>query len=374
VDVFSENFGKAPRIQSYNFSIQHEIQKFVIDISYVGNRGKGLNSTLLLNQLPVSRLALGSLLQQRIDSPAVAAAGFTKPYASFSNANTLAQALRPYPQYLDISERNAGIGRNWYDSLQSKVERRFGDWQLMAAYTFSKSLGLAHYRQIFSQNFGTSGFNVAAQDNYNYDEMKSYLPFDLTHVFNILNSYTLPFGRGKKFVNRDNFLTNLLVADWTISAIEQYRSGGLLLVQAPSNTLGNGVLFTQFKKANVGSGPIQTGIDRTTLDPNNPSTRWLTAAAFSNPGNFELGNASQYFGRMRNPPVFTENISIAKRLRFPVHGDRSVDLIYRADAFNAFNRTNFGGINAVIGNANYGRPTGPQVGARLITMGLTLEF
>ncbi|MBI3681219.1 MAG: TonB-dependent receptor [Acidobacteria bacterium] len=374
VDVFSENFGLAPRVQNWSFNVQHEISKFLIDVSYQGNRGRGLNSTVLLNQLPVSRLALGSLLQRRIDDPAVLAAGFSKPFASFPNNQTLAQALRPYPQYFDMSERNAGIGRNWYDSLQIKGERRFGDWQMMASYTWSKSLGLAHYRQIFSQNFGTSGFNVAAQDNYNYDEMKSFLPFHLPHVLNVLNTYNLPFGRGKKFLNTDKFAANLLVAGWTISAIQQYRSGGLLLVQAPANTLGTGVLFTQFKKANVGAGPIRTNVDRSTLDPNNPSVRWLNAAAFAIPGQFDLGNASQYFGDMRNPPVLFENFSIMKRMKFPIHGDRTIDLIYRADAFNMFNRTAFGGIVAAIGNPNYGRPTGPQVGARLITMGVRLDF
>jgi len=374
VDVFSENFGKAPRIQSWSFNIQHEVSKFLIDIAYVGNRARGLNSTLLLNQLPVSRLALGSLLQQRIDSPAVAAAGFTKPYASFANSNTLAQALRPFPQYLDISERNAGIGRTWYDSLQMKVERRFGDWQMFAAHTWSKSLGLAHYRQIFSQNFGTSGFNVAAQDNYNYNEMKSHLPFDLPHVFNFLNTYNLPFGRGKKFINSDRFLTNLLVANWTVSTIQQYRSGGLVLVQAPANTLGTGVLFTQFKKANSGSGPVRTGIDRGILDPNNPTALWFNAAAFRAPGQFELGDAAQYHDDFRQPLVMDDRFSISKRMQFPVHGDRTVDLIYRADFFNVFNRTNFGGTVGTIGNAAFGRTTGPQVGARIITMGLRLDF
>ena len=374
VELFSENFGNAPLIQSWSFNIQQEVSRFVFDIAYVANRGRGLNSTVLINQLPVSRLALGSLLQQRIDSPAVIAAGFTKPYASFANSNTLAQALRPFPQYLDISERNAGIGRTWYDSLQMKVERRFGDWQMMTSYTWSKSLGVAHYRQIFSQNFATSGFNVAAQDNYNYAEMKSFLPFHLAHVFNFLNTYNLPFGRGKKFVNTDNFAANLLISNWTISALQQYRSGGLILVQAPANTIGTGVLFTQFKKANVGTGPIQTGIDRTTLDPNNPATRWFNAAAFAAPGQFELGNASQYFNDFRQPPLFIENLSIQKRMKFPIHRDRTIDLVYRADAFNLFNRTNFGGVVGTIGNANFGRPTGPQIGARAITMGLRLDF
>ncbi len=371
-DVFSANFGQAPRIQSWSFGIQHEVKKFLLDVSYVGNRGRGLNSTTLLNQLPVSSLSLGSLLQKSITDPAVVQAGYKLPYAGF--VGTLAQSLRPYPQYFDISERNSGIGRSWYDALQARFERRFGDWQLMAAYTYSKSLGLAHYRQIFSQNFGSSGYNVAAQDNYNYKEMKSFSPFHTPHVLNILNSYDLPFGRGKKFVNTDKFAANLLVSNWTISSLQQYKSGALILVQAPSNTIGTGVLFTQFKKANVGTGPILTGIDRTTLDPNNPATRWFNAAAFTVPGQFELGNASQYFGDFRNPPIMTENLSIQKRMQFPIHGDRTIDLIYRADAFNLFNRTNFGGIVGTIGNPNFGRPTGPQDGPRLITMGVRLDF
>ncbi len=368
VDVFSENFGRAPRIQSWNFTIQHEFNKFVFDIAYAANRGRGLNSTLLLNQLPVSRLALGSLLQQRIDSPAVAAAGFTKPYASFPNNATLAQALRPYPQYLDISERMAGIGRTWYDSLQAKLERRFGGWQMMAAYTWSKSLGVAHYRQIFSQNF-----NVAAQDNYNYAEMKSHLPFDLPHVFNLLLSYELPFGRGKKFMSSDKFLPNLLLGHWTVSSVQQYRSGGLLQLSAP-NTLGTGVLFTQFKKAKVGTGAIRTGIDRSTLDPNNPSTRFFNAAAFTIPGQFELGDAAAHYDDFRQPLLMIDNLSISKRMKFPIHRDRTIDLVYRVDAFNLFNRTNFGGVVGTVGNAAFGRPTGPQIGARIITMGLRLDF
>lgn len=374
VDVFSANFGRAPRIHTWSFGIQQEFKNFVAEVSYIGNRGRGLNSTVLLNQLPVSRLALGPLLQRRIDDPEVVRLGFTKPFPSFPSNFTLAQALRPYPQYFTVAERNAGVGRTWYDSLQAKMERRFGQWQLMASYVWSKSLGVAHYRQIFSQHFATAGHNVAAQDNYNYQNDKSYLPFDLPHVVNILNAYTLPFGRGQKFLNRSNRVVDALISGWTISSIQQYRSGGLILIQAPVNTLGTGVLFTNFKAANVGTGPIRTGIDRTELDPNNPSTRWLNPTAYTVPGQYELGNASRYHTQFRNPPILIENFSIQKRTKFPVGGDRTVDLTYRADAFNLFNRTNFGGIIAAIGNPAFGRPTGPQQGPRLITMGVRLEF
>lgn len=374
VDVFSDNYGFAPRIHTWSATLQHEIGKFLVDLSYQGNRGRRLNSTLLLNQLPTSRLSLGSILQQRIDSPIAQQNGFVKPFDSFPNSQTVAQSLRPFPQYFDVSEFNAGIGRSWYDSFQAKLERRFGSWQMMAGYTFSKTLGIGHFRQVFNQSFGTSGYNVAAQDNYNYNEMKAYQPFDLPHVFNFLLAYDLPFGRGKKLFNSDRFLSNLVFGGWNVSGIARYQSGPLLLVQAPANTLGTGVLFTFFKKANVGTGPIRTGIDRGTLDPNNPGTRWLNTAAFTAPGQYELGNAAQYYGDMRNPPVLDERLAIQKRMRFPVSKDRSVDLIYRVDAFNMFNRTAFGNIINVVGNAGFGRPTGPQVGARLITMGLRLDF
>ncbi len=374
VDVFSDNYGFAPRIHTWSASIQQEIGKYLIDVSYQGNRGRRLNSTLLANQLPTSRLALGSLLQARIDSPAAAAAGFRKPFASFPDTQTVAQSLRPFPQYFDVTELNAGVGRSWYDSLQTKVERRFGDMQMMAGYTFSKTLGIGHFRQIFNQAFGTAGFNVAAQDNFNYNEMKAYQPFDLPHVVNLLVAYDLPFGKGKKYMNSSNFVSNFVLGGWNISGIGRYQTGPLLLVQAPANTLGTGVLFTFFKKANVGTGPIRTGIDRSTLDPNNPSTRWLNPGSLAAPGQYELGNAAQYLGAMRNPPSLDERLAIQKRMRFPISGERSVDLIYRVDAFNLFNRTAFGGITNVVGNANFGRPTGPQVGARLITMGLRLDF
>src|SRR5260370_27758008 len=169
-------------------------------------------------------------------------------------------------------------------------------------------------------------------------------------------------------------VSNLVCVGWNLSGVGRCQSGLPSEVQAPAKTLGTGVLFTFLKKANVGSGPIRTGIDRTKLDPNDPSTRWFNAAAFTIPGQYELGSAAAFYGDFRNPPVLHERIAIQKRMKFPVREDRSVDLISRVDAFTLFNRTSFGGIVGVIGNPNFGRPTGPQTGARIITMGLRLDF
>ncbi len=366
------NFGKAPRIYNWSFTVQREVKNFLVEAAYTGNRGHGLNSTIELNQLPTTYLNLGPLLGKNILDPAVVAAGYKEPFPGFAKGwgggATLAQALRPYPQYGSVSDLNAGAGRTWYDALQTKVERRFGNWQFMASYVYSKSLGQLTYRQIFTQST-----NVQAQDAYNLNDAKSYLPMDLPHVFNMLNSYRLPIGRGSRFLGSINRTANFFVGGWTVSSAHQYRSSSLIQVLTPGNPLGPGEIFSRLTKAVSTGNPILTGVSRTDLDPNNPNVRWFNFGANSPyvaAAPYTLGNASIYNSQFRNPPILFENISIQKA--FAVR--ESIRFLYRADAFNAFNRTSFGGINGTIGNANFGRPTGVQIGPRAITMGLRLEF
>ena len=183
---------------------------------------------------------------------------------------------------------------------------------------------------------------MGAQDAYNPGDMKAILPFDQPHILNILSMYKMPFGKGKRFLNMESFVTHLLLGNWIISGTQQYRSGAPIQVSAP-NTLGNGVLFSRFKKANRGPADIRTGIDRTTLDANDPSTRWFNPDAYVVPGQFELGTAASYDSAFRQPPVLSENVSLSKRMKFPIAGDRTIDMIFHADGFN-INRTSFGNI------------------------------
>jgi Carboxypeptidase regulatory-like domain len=365
VDFLGPQFGKAPRIQTYDIDLQRELKGFLFEVDYQGNRGKRLNSTIDLNQVNPSYLYLGPLLSQNITSPAVVAAGFKLPYPSFTGS--LAQSLRPYPQFLNVWSRNSGQGQTWYDSLTVKVQKHFGNWQFGSSYVRSKSLGLLTYRQIFSQN------QVYPQDMYNVNQGKSYLPFDLPNVFNFYSTYDLPFGTGKRFLSSSGRLLNAFVGNWTIADTHQYRSGALIALTC-TNTLGNGVLFTDARMCNANGGAILTGQDRTSLNPNNPNSLYFNAAAFSVPGQYNFGTSSQYNSQFRQPPVLTDNIAIIKQLLVWPSGDGSkLRLQFRADAFNPFNRTNFG-VNGTVGNPNFGRATGPQYGPRLITMGLRLYF
>lgn len=365
-DYLGPNFGRAPRVQNWSFNIQHEVARFLIDVGYMGNRGRGLNSTITLNQLPVSELSRGAQLTSRMDSPA--AAGVPVPWAGFPLNRTVAQALRPFPQYLDLYSRNSGDGQTWYDSFQAKLERRFGGFQLLAAYTWSKSLANAHFRQIFSQHF-----NVGAQDAYNLRDMKSFLPFDQPHVFNLIWTYDLPFGRGQRWASSVNPITNALIGGWVISGAQRYYSGNLIQLVTPGNPLGQ-TIFSTATKANHTGGPIRTGVSYKDLDPNNPNVRWFTPGVFTAAAPFTLGTAALYHNDFRQPMVAFENVSVIKNTTLWENDKNPIMLQYRADMFNLFNRTRFGGVVGTVGNVNFGRPTGPQVAARAIMMGLRLTF
>jgi hypothetical protein len=375
VSVMGDSYGKAPRYYSWSLSLQREMKGFLVECAYVGNRGRGLNSSLELNQLPFSALSLGTLLTRRIDDPAVVAAGYKEPFTGFlkmwteagkASQATLAQALKLYPQYAYVDLINSGQGRTWYDSAQLKIERRVGALTLMGNYTFSKSLAMMHLRQIFDQS------SYGAQDSYNVPDAKSYSPMDQTHVASILSVYQLPFGKGKKLMSSTSRAVNALVGGWSVSAAQKYNSGNLIRLSSVNNLLGT-YLNANTTKAIVTGLPVRTGVSRTDLDPNNPNVRWFnsgTATPYKNVTGFNYGTASFYQPDFRQPPVLSENVSLMKA--FVIR--EKLNAKFRADAFNIFNRTCFGGVNGTVENANFGRPTGVASGPRVITLGFRLEF
>ncbi len=360
------NYGKAPRVYNWSFTIQHDFRNWLFETAYVGNRGHGLNSTVYMNTLPVSVLSLGSTLTTRLSNTS-----YTAPFPNFvtgwGSGGTVAQSLRPFPQYGPMVHVNSGDGQTWYDSLQTKVERRFGNVNLMGSWVWSKSLGMMTLRQIFSQ-----GSNVQTQDAYNLKDAKTYLNMDIPNFVNIIASYQLPFGKGKKFFSSAGRAMDLVIGGWSIASTQQYRSGTLIQVVSATNQLAS-TTFAPLQKATATGNAIRSGVSSGDLDPDNPNIRWFnygSSAPYTNTPAYTLGAASIYNTNFRNPWFRQENLSISKT--FAIW--ESVRFIYRADAFNIFNRTSFGGTNGTIGNANFGRVQSAQNGPRVITMGLRLEF
>src|SRR5581483_7438905 len=89
--------------------------------------------------VPASYLSLGSLLYADINSPAAAAAGITPPYPGFTG--TVAQALRPFPQFLTITEETQTPGHSSYNSLQIRAQKEYSNGvNFIVSYTWGKTI------------------------------------------------------------------------------------------------------------------------------------------------------------------------------------------------------------------------------------------
>ena len=144
IDYFDKNF-KTGRTANWSLDVQRELPwNFVVTVGYVGNKGTRLRSNFNpLNALPFDALKLGlPLLSKRLadvtplERDFAASLGFFLPrdpndvYPGFgfqggANAGTVAQALKPYPQYGIINSRLQSDGQAIYHALKIDLQRRF---------------------------------------------------------------------------------------------------------------------------------------------------------------------------------------------------------------------------------------------------------
>ncbi|MGH9937453.1 MAG: carboxypeptidase regulatory-like domain-containing protein [Blastocatellia bacterium] len=341
--------GKAPRFQNWSVSIQRELPwKLVAEVAYIGNRGTRLSSSHQpLNHLDPKFYALGSLLNLEIDNPQVVAAGYKSPYPNFiadwrnpiSNTGaTLARALRPYPHINGpINNHYNPIGKSWYDSLQLKLDRRFGWVTMEGNYTWSKALTDASGTQTSGDAANRNAKTDRPYDPRAIELSKSLQYIDIPHIANIIAVVDLPFGKGQRFPINNAVLDRIL-GGWSVSFTGNYTSGALILLNAPYTYPQWGFEYGR-KRVNLVNGkPIRTGISRQDLDPRDLTKRWLTTDFFSIPGAFELGSAPIYINELRDANVYSDNMGFIKRTRIT----ETVNIEIRAEFFNIFNRTNFG--------------------------------
>ena len=116
--------------------------------------------------------------------------GFKIPYAGFPMSQTLAQALRPFPQFTTIPVYWNPMGKTWYDALQVKVTQRFSHG-LTAIGKFSWSKALTIGTEIGEPNPGTTG-NAVVNNVFNRKQNKYISRYDQPFFFNMSLNYTTP--------------------------------------------------------------------------------------------------------------------------------------------------------------------------------------
>jgi hypothetical protein len=350
VNMIGRGDGRPPYFQNYQLSVQQAVSpKMVVEAAYVGVKGTRLGNNLItLNQVDPRYLSLGNLLTQSVSSAVAQAAGIKVPYAGFTGS--VAQALRPYPQYLTINNNANPNGNSTYNALQMKLTRRLSHGvTILAAYTWAKTL--------------TDG-NIAAgggpngEDYYNRRIEKSISTNDVPQILSLAYTYELPFGKGRKLFHHGG-IAAAIVGGWQLTGIQQYQAG-----KPVSLTANNGLpIFNSSLRPNlVGGAPLTLAHPNPLLDP------WFNKNAFAVPASYTIGNAARSYTELRAANLYNESFGLMRRIRL---GERAT-LTLRGEFFNAFNRVVFGAPAANISGTNFGRvgsqsnlPRQGQVAARI---------
>jgi hypothetical protein len=325
---------KHPTAYMWATGVQREVLDFVLDVSYIGRRGRYLQRERNINQLTAGTIQ--------------------------ANQNVNIAALRPYKGYgaIRISENS---GRSTYHSLQISADRRYKNGlKIGAAYTLGKSMD--------------DGSNKRDVIFNTYDDGAYWGPssYDRRHVLTFHYIYDLPFWR-----NQDTTLKKVL-GGWQVSGATFLRTGTPFSVLRTNDIagVGDGGFGQPYNlTGDARASSNQQFSEGAGLDNN----FWFNPAAFAAPQAGTFGNAPRNL--LYNPGQQQWDIALFKNVT--LGGMRNVQ--FRAEFFNFPNHPNLS--NAQTGtvtgggagfadptNANFGRVTTKTNDRRDIQVSLRFLF
>ena len=108
------------------------------------------------------------------------------------------------------SERGAHFDSH-YNALQLKVIKRYSDFNLLLNYTYSKATSNGSSSQAATDI-------LAPQNAYSLSNEDGFHLYDAPHVLNLIYTWDLPIGRGKRLLDRSGKLATAVASGWTLAA------------------------------------------------------------------------------------------------------------------------------------------------------------
>ncbi len=296
------------RIQHFNLNIQRQLPGgFVADAAYVGKKGNHIDTTRDVNQ-PIN-------------------------------------GVKPFPLFGPVTYTE-DRGNSWYHGLQTRVERRSATGlNMLFDYSWSKLLD-------------DIAANGAVRDAYNLKQEKGPGQEDMRHRVSTSVVYSMPFGKGRKFLTNMSTVANGFIGGWEMSGIYRANSGPALTPTLSANISGYG---------RSSDRPNLIG-DWRSSNPH-PKLGWFNRSAFVAPaaGVGVVGNAGK--GILTGPGYSGMDISLMKR--FYISENKNVQ--FRVEVFNALNHANFFPVTSVFDTATFGT-TGTALDSRQIQLGLKFNY
>ncbi len=342
--------------QQWNVSFQRELTaNTTFEAAYVGSfiTHVGIPDTNL-NQLTAQQLAQGAQLLARVPNPYF---GIIPRSSSLGDpTTTVAQLLKPYPEYTTVSLYRNNVGTTRYAGLELSVRQRLSHGlSYSVAYTRSKLVDDAS--SVFDASVLTGPIaNYPVADSFDRSLERDYSTGDIPHYFAASLVWDLPAGRGRS--REPHGIVGALASDWTVTSFVTLQSGTPIAVTQTTN-------FNAFAGFGV-QRPNLVADPRLPADQRTPA-RWFDTAAFAIAPPFTIGTASR--NPVRGPSYRDVDLAIVRRL--PVAAAQAIEL--RVEAFNVLNTPNLGAPAAVAGAANFGTIT-TALDPRVIQLAVKFVF
>ena len=330
-----------PYSQRWTLDVQRTFLKdFLLDVAYVGNKAIRLPVDRNINATPNQYLSTSAVRDQATIN--ALSATVSNPFFGLNSVypKTIAVAdlLRPYPQFGDITETQP-IGYSWYHAMQVRMERRFSRGYMAAAsYTFSKNMEASSFL-----NAGDSLVN------------RSISALDRPHRLNLQGIWELPFGRGRAIGSNLPKALDYVVGGWQFNTIFTYQSGAPL---GFGNVIFNGNLH-----------------DIPLASDQRSANRWFnTGAGFVTASAQQLASNIRTFPKalagVRGDGQTDWNAVLAKHFRIKERGD----LEFRFEGYDIMNHPNFSDPNTTVTSSAFGTVTSQAGLSREFQAALRLSF
>ncbi len=253
---------------------------------------------------------------------------------TYTNLVNPATGVAPYPAFGPVSWRG-DVGNSTFEALQFNVRRAF-----QSGFLLSSNFMWSH-----SINDGSigGGESDTPQDSFCRSCDKASSDDDVRLMFNLSAIYQLPFGKGKPYVSNPG-VARAILGNWELSAIGTAQSG------LPVNIIidrSNGSVPGLYSISGEERPNYLPGVSLTPSGGSTPN-HWINAAALTAPASQTFGNLGR--NAFRAPGISQLDLGLSKY----VSVTERMSIRLRADAFNVFNRAQFGMPNADLSSSNFG--------------------
>jgi len=267
---------------------------------------------------------------------------FRLPFANYSPAGSIGQALRPFPQFNGFSDIWGNVGNSNYSSLQLSLKQTdMRGFSYGLSYTYAKTMDDAGSSR---SAYGVNG-KTAGQTEHALSQI------DVPNNVTLYYIYNLPFGKGA-----GNWFLNQAIKDWSLSGDFQHEAATPLSITATGcNDPFGGTCYPNLNPGYAGSPRITGGWGRKNLATGTTTLQYIDPTAFSLPAAFTIGNAPRtYPYKLRGPGNYTENLSV--RRAFSIY--EGLKFTFEASAFNLDGHVDFSGPGTTFGSSTFGTVTG----------------